>query len=139
MKKKKIVKIRKGRDWRPEKQRSAPFVKPPRAPEVTGEFSGTRRGFGFVMREHGEDVFIPASRSRGALDGDRVRCAVFREGDRLVLVDYKTDKVDSAAELSDRYRSQMLFYKQALETIFGLPVTEMLLYSFALGTTVEVK
>ena len=64
---------------------------------------------------------------------------VFREGDRLILVDYKTDKVDSAAALIDRYRSQMLFYKQALEKIFGLPVTEMLLYSFALGEAVEVK
>ncbi len=63
---------------------------------------------------------------------------VFREGDHLVLVDYKTDKVKDASELVDRYRSQMLFYKQALETIFGLPVTEMLLYSFALGKTVEV-
>ena len=64
---------------------------------------------------------------------------VFREGDRLILVDYKTDKVADAAELIDRYRSQMQFYKQALETIFGLPVSEMLLYSFALGEAVEVK
>ena len=64
---------------------------------------------------------------------------VFREGDNLILVDYKTDGVKTAEELVDRYRSQMLFYKQALETIFRLPVTEMLLYSFALGTTVEVK
>ena len=64
---------------------------------------------------------------------------VFREGDRLILVDYKTDKVDTAAALIDRYRSQMLFYKQALEKIFGLPVAEMLLYSFALGEAVEVR
>ncbi len=64
---------------------------------------------------------------------------VFREGDHLVLVDYKTDRVKSGAELCDRYRSQMLFYKQALETIFGLPVKEMLLYSFALGKEVEVQ
>ena len=63
---------------------------------------------------------------------------LFREGDALVLVDYKTDKVSTADELRDRYRSQMAFYKQALEAIFGLPVTEMLLYSFALGETVEV-
>ena len=64
---------------------------------------------------------------------------VFREGDSLVLVDYKTDRVKTGGELCDRYRSQMLFYKNALETIFGIPVKEMLLYSFALGRTIEVQ
>ena len=64
---------------------------------------------------------------------------VFREGDGLVLLDYKTDRVDSPEELADRYRSQMLLYRQALEPILGLPVREMLLYSFALGAVVPVK
>ncbi|MBQ4333401.1 MAG: helicase-exonuclease AddAB subunit AddA [Clostridia bacterium] len=64
---------------------------------------------------------------------------VFREGDHLILVDYKTDKVKTADQLRDRYRSQMLFYKQALEQLLELPVGEMLLYSFALGETVEVQ
>ena len=64
---------------------------------------------------------------------------VFREGDGLVLLDYKTDRVDSPEELADRYRSQMLLYRQALEPILCLPVREMLLYSFALGTVVPVK
>ncbi len=63
---------------------------------------------------------------------------VFQEGDSLVLVDYKTDRVKDGAELCDRYRQQMLFYKTALETIFGLPVKEMTLYSFHLGKTVNV-
>lgn len=63
---------------------------------------------------------------------------VFREGDALVLVDYKTDRVKDGAELCDRYRTQMEFYKTALETILGLPVKEAVLYSFALGQTVEV-
>ena len=82
---------------------------------------------------------LPADMAAETVVVQGIADCVFREDDHLILVDYKTDKVDTAAELSDRYRSQMLFYKQALETIFGLPVTEMLLYSFALGTTVEVK
>ena len=81
---------------------------------------------------------LPADMASETVVVQGIADCVFREGDRLILVDYKTDKVDSAAELVDRYRSQMLFYKQALETIFGLPVTEMLLYSFALGETVCV-
>lgn len=63
---------------------------------------------------------------------------LFREGDRLILVDYKTDRVDTPQELCDRYRSQMVFYKQALESIFGLPVSEMLLYSFAMCKVIAV-
>ena len=82
---------------------------------------------------------LPADMAAETVVVQGIADCVFREGDHLVLVDYKTDKVDTAAELIDRYRSQMLFYRQALETIFGLPVREMLLYSFALGATVEVQ
>lgn len=81
---------------------------------------------------------LPADMAGETVVVQGIADCVFREGDRLILVDYKTDKVDTPAELIDRYRSQMLFYRQALETIFGLPVTEMLLYSFALGETVPV-
>ena len=81
---------------------------------------------------------LPANMADEAVLVQGIADCLFREGDALVLVDYKTDKVSTADELRDRYRSQMAFYKQALEAIFGLPVTEMLLYSFALGETVEV-
>ncbi len=63
---------------------------------------------------------------------------VFREGDGLVLLDYKTDRIRDPQELVDRYRSQLQFYKQALEQIFDLPVKQAVLYSFHLGKTVEV-
>jgi len=63
---------------------------------------------------------------------------VFAEEDGLVLVDYKTDRVKTPEQLADRYRSQLVFYKQALEQLLELPVKEMLLYSFALGEVVEV-
>ncbi|MBQ7088657.1 MAG: helicase-exonuclease AddAB subunit AddA [Clostridia bacterium] len=81
---------------------------------------------------------LPAEMAAETVVVQGIADCVFREGDRLILVDYKTDKVDTPAALVDRYRSQVLFYKQALEKIFGLPVTEMLLYSFALGEAVEV-
>lgn len=64
---------------------------------------------------------------------------VFQEGDHLILVDYKTDRVDTPEELCDRYRQQMHFYQQALETILGLPVSQVLLYSFAMGKVVEMN
>ncbi|MBQ6848434.1 MAG: helicase-exonuclease AddAB subunit AddA [Clostridia bacterium] len=81
---------------------------------------------------------LPHTMAQEAVLVQGIADCLFREGDRLILVDYKTDKVKAADELRDRYRSQMTFYKQALEAIFNLPVEEMLLYSFALGETVEV-
>nr|WP_308545020.1 ribonuclease R [uncultured Lachnoclostridium sp.] len=47
----------------------------------TGIFSGTTRGFGFVKieGEEGEDIFIPESETKGALNKDRVQIAIFEE------------------------------------------------------------
>ena len=63
---------------------------------------------------------------------------VFREGNGLILVDYKTDKVQAPEELIERYRSQLAFYCQALELIFSLPVKEAILYSFHLEKAIPV-
>lgn len=47
--------------------------------EAVGLFSGTSRGFGFLTPDGGgEDIFIPAAATRGALDGDRVACRYHR-------------------------------------------------------------
>ena len=99
-----------------------------------------------VWREYHFAVTVPAGTLTDLPDAmadeavlvQGIADCLFREGDALILVDYKTDKVKTADELRDRYRSQMQFYEQALEAIFGLPVREKLLYSFALGEAVTV-
>ncbi len=46
----------------------------PEAFSLTGVFSGTAKGFGFVTVEgRTEDIFIPSDRTGGALNGDTVR------------------------------------------------------------------
>ena len=59
-------------------------------------------------------------------------CGEDREG--LWLLDYKTDRIREGEEqvLLDRYRTQMLYYKMALEQIMGRRVHHSLIYSFAL-------
>lgn len=53
------------------------------APIALGTLEGTRRGFAFVrLEEGGADVFVPARRLEGALDGDTVRVAITRAGER---------------------------------------------------------
>ena len=63
----------------------------------------------------------------------------FKEEDGIVLLDYKTDRVDSAEELVLRYRRQMELYGDAIWRTQGMPVKEMYLYSFALGETILVE
>ena len=49
-------------------------------PQVTGKVQMTREGFAFIIVEgDDDDVFVKASKTRGALNGDLVRVAVTRE------------------------------------------------------------
>lgn len=61
----------------------------------------------------------------------------FEEEDGLVLVDYKTDVIDVLDELVKRYKTQLNYYEEALQSITGKPVKEKILYSFYLGCPVE--
>ena len=57
------------------------------------------------------------------------------EKDGIVLLDYKTDRVQQAKELIDRYETQLKLYADALERVFAarkLKVKEILIYSFFL-------
>lgn len=57
------------------------------------------------------------------------------EKDGIVLLDYKTDRVQQTKELIDRYETQLKLYADALERVFAarkLKVKEILIYSFSL-------
>lgn len=80
----------------------------------------------------GEKVLI-----QGVID-----CLFENENKDLILVDYKTDKLDPdgdfAAELLDRYRDQLTYYRRACKKLFGRRIKETLIYSVYLNKTVEV-
>ncbi len=66
--------------------------------------------------------------------------AWFYEGDEIVLLDYKTDRVfaeDGAEVLMQKYRVQLDYYREALERLTGKRVKESYLYSFTLGTEIR--
>ena len=56
----------------------------------------------------------------------------FVEEGGMVLLDYKTDSVDTMEELWNRYETQLDYYQEALQKLMGLPVKERILYSFHL-------
>ena len=57
---------------------------------------------------------------------------------RLVLVDYKTDRVNEEKELIDKYKIQLSIYKRALEKALNRKVDNIYLYSVYLGKEVEI-
>ena len=65
-------------------------------------------------------------------------CAFLEDG-KLVVVDYKTDRLDSEDMFREKYASQVLIYKKALKMATGYDVKETLLYSFHLGKEIKVE
>ncbi|MBE5831867.1 MAG: helicase-exonuclease AddAB subunit AddA [Butyrivibrio sp.] len=64
--------------------------------------------------------------------------AWFYEGDEIVLMDYKTDRVKEPSELIRRYQIQLDLYKRALEAATKKKVKEVYIYSFGLGCEIKV-
>ncbi len=62
----------------------------------------------------------------------------FEEGDGIVLLDYKTDRVKEPQELVKRYKAQLDLYQEAIERAMGRKVKEKLIYSFCLNSVIHV-
>ena len=56
----------------------------------------------------------------------------FIEDGEIVLLDYKTDVIDSLEALWNRYNVQIQYYEEALTKLMQMPVKERILYSFYL-------
>lgn len=83
-----------------------------------------------LERLPGERVLV-----QGVLD------CLFREDGKLILLDYKTDRIKPGRgieELADHYRFQLDFYARAVEDMLGEPVHEKWLYFFDGGQGVRL-
>ena len=66
------------------------------------------------------------------------------EDEKIVVLDYKTDRVQMAEELITRYKTQLDLYADALCRIFStkeskIESAEKLIYSFSLDEMIEIK
>ncbi len=99
---------------------------------------------GKLFREQPFVMGVPADRVGEGLPHDEIVTvqgiidAFFIEDGRIILVDYKTDRVSEAAELVLRYQTQLNLYADALEKALMLPVAQKLIYSTALGGEVLI-
>lgn len=78
------------------------------------------------IEENGETVLV-----QGIID-----CYFIDSEDKLVLLDYKTDHVESEQELINRYNVQLEIYKDALEKALGRKVAETYIYSIYLNKAI---
>ncbi len=62
----------------------------------------------------------------------------FVEDGELVIVDYKTDRVNDVSELYDMYRHQLEIYKDAMEQCTDYKVKECLIYSLSLSQSINI-
>ena len=79
-----------------------------------------------------EEVYRELPFVAGAMEGKID--LLFREGDRWVLVDYKTDAQPDV----ERYRKQMQAYVDALRQVAGIAVAEQLLFFLMTGELVRL-
>lgn len=134
-----------------------------RIPEETREFITDEKVYAFIASPLGKRICkaaeeghfykekqfvagVPANKILKGKDNDLVIVqgivdAYFREGDTLVLIDYKTDKIKSGQEelLVERYDTQLRYYKDTLEQLTGLKVAETYIYSFALDKAIKME
>ena len=96
-----------------------------------------------VRREQPFNILLEVNGSMAAVQGIIDCC--FEEDGAWVLLDYKTTRVESAAELARRapqlrktYAAQMVIYRRALEAATGMPVRETYLYLTNLGETIRM-
>ena len=99
-----------------------------------------------LMREKQFTVEVPVTRlyeGMEAFPDEKVLiqgiadCAFLEDG-KLVVVDYKTDRLEQEAQFTEKYAGQVRIYRDALESCTGFKVKQTLLYSFYLSKEIEV-
>ncbi len=64
---------------------------------------------------------------------------VFAENDGLVIVDFKTTRLESENEFAEKYKLQLDIYAKAMENTFSAPVKEKYIYSLRLNKAIKVS
>ena len=89
--------------------------------------SNVRREWSFNLRMKDTNTLL-----QGVID------CVFEEDGQWVLVDYKTDWIESEEAFVERYTLQLQWYAKALAAITGKPVKEAWLYALRKGKAYAV-
>ena len=61
------------------------------------------------------------------------------EDDKVILVDFKTDRLTEDKEFIDRYKIQLDIYKEAINTLTDKKVDKTYIYSFNMNKMIEIE
>lgn len=94
----------------------------------------------FILKKRLSDIVDSVEKDREILVQGVIDC-YFKEGEELVLVDYKTDRVynGNMDSLIEHYSPQIATYREALEKLMGLKVKESYLYLLNSSRAIKVN
>ena len=90
-----------------------------------------------VFREY-EFILKDESISRSIIQGV-IDLFYIREDGKVVLVDFKTDRIFDEEVFTKRYKRQLDIYKEAIEKLLLYKVDRTYIYSFSMNKEIEIK
>lgn len=114
---------------------------------MSGELFARMKSSERIMREYRFAVMIPTKLAEIAVTDETADTPIFMQGaidcafienGKAVIVDYKTDRIDSVESLAESYSKQLLLYKNALEQSEEIEVSECIIYSLELGEQIRI-
>lgn len=99
-----------------------------------------RREIPFVIKKQANEIINHLDENDVILIQGIIDC-YFYEGEEVVIIDYKTDDISQVSidMVKEKYRPQILSYKEAVEKITGKRVKGCYLYLFDASQAIEIK
>ena len=97
-----------------------------------------------VMRESRFIYEMPASEIDKNIQSDEhvtvqgVADCVLIKDEKIIVIDYKTDRINDEAEFIAKYYAQLRLYAMAMNNTYGYPVTDCFIYSFNLNRLIRL-
>ena len=99
-----------------------------------------KREIPFVIKKQANEIINALDENDIILIQGIIDC-YFYEGEEVVIIDYKTDDISQIGidVVKDRYKPQILSYKEAVEKITNKKVKACYLYLFDVGKEIEIE
>lgn len=106
--------------------------------EETRKAKEVQREKPFYINIPAKDIYIDENIDENILVQGIIDLYYITEKDKIVLVDYKTDRVKDKTELIEKYKEQLELYKIALEKALDKKVERVYIYSVYLGEEISL-
>ncbi len=99
-----------------------------------------KREVPFVIKKQADEIINSLDRNDIILIQGIIDC-YFYEGREVVIIDYKTDDISQTGldSIKEKYKPQILSYKDAVEKITNKKVKSCYLYLFDIGKAIEIE